>query len=464
MSDHRPLFPIPFKQSLFATLHRSACCALFLILSVAGRAQQSEEIGDALLHDWVQPEYPAAAIKEKLEGRVVVEFVVEADGHVTRAEVKETSDERFNQAALAAVQQWRFDRPPQNGPAEASAMSVPVVFSLAQLQQKQKPSFPPVSEMPVELKLVPAYATNAPDPEYPDELAEQKLPGQVVIDFEVGLEGKAQNVKVLWASHAAFVSSALRAIEKSEFAPAHQGPLAKISRIRYPVEFQSLGATPPEILEANQLSILNSESPENLPVPQVLTPPVYPFAALQADTAGNATVEFTLGENGRPTGLTVVSATAPEFGEAFKAAIETWSFKPAFNGTDKVSLRLRAFHTFVAPSEGVESQLLAALKPGGPGLGGAAGLDQKLKPLWRGFPAYPQELSEENVAGEAVVEFVVDRRGRVSLPKIVSASRPEFGWAAATAVSQWVFVPPTSKGEPTDIKVRLPVSFPPPKK
>jgi TonB family protein len=440
-----------------------------LILSIAALARQpttfrSEEIGDVLLHDWVQPEYPAAAIKEKLEGRVVVEFVVEADGHVTRAGVKETTDERFNQAALTAVQQWHFDRHPQNGPPEACAMSVPVVFNLAQLQQKQKPSFPPVSQTPMELKVVPARGKDAPDPDYPDELLNQKLPGEVLIEFNVGVDGRAHDSKVLWTSHAAFVESALHTLEQSTIEPAHQGSLLKVSRMRYPVEFASIGASPVDVLQANRLSPAGSEVLEMLPGRVVLTPPAYLFDRLQADETGSAVVEFEIAENGRTRNPDVVSASAPEFGAALKAAVETWGFKPPARSETQTALRVRVTRDFAPSHDGVKSELLTALKPGGPGIGGAAGLDQKLKPLWRGFPAYPQELLAENLTGEAVVEFVVDRRGRVSLPMIVSASRPEFGWAAVTAVNQWVFVPPTSKGEPTDVKVRLPVFFPPPKK
>jgi hypothetical protein len=45
------------------------------------------------------------------------------------------------------------------------------------------------------------------------------------------------------------------------------------------------------------------------------------------------------------------------------------------------------------------------------------------------------------------------------LPRIVSASAPEFGWAAATSVSQWLFKAPRRKGKPVDVKVAMPVSF-----
>ncbi len=57
------------------------------------------------------------------------------------------------------------------------------------------------------------------------------------------------------------------------------------------------------------------------------------------------------------------------------------------------------------------------------------------------------------------LEVIVDRDGRVRLPHIRSATRPEFGWAAATAVSQWLFETPLKDGKPVDVRVVIPVKF-----
>jgi hypothetical protein len=45
------------------------------------------------------------------------------------------------------------------------------------------------------------------------------------------------------------------------------------------------------------------------------------------------------------------------------------------------------------------------------------------------------------------------------LPRIVTATQPEFGWSAATAITQWVFKAPHRGGEPVDVKVRIPFRF-----
>ena len=446
--------------------------ALFLVffLGLACLATKAQtpaplqaDYGDAGLRDWVQPEYPEAAKKAKLEGRVIVQFVVGPDGKVTQAEVRDSTNETFNEAALAAVRRWTFSPALEETKPVASGMEAPVVFHLAQLRQKAMPIAPPDGQMPQALKLTPAKFKNAPDPEYPPELEEQKLPGEVQIEFTVDVDGKPRAPRVLWASHAAFVASALRALANTQFEPARQGLLAKPMKMQYPVEFESAGARTPEILEANHITRVAETSPEALPTPYALVEPVYPREHLLAGERGAATVEFALTAKGRTTDVMLMTATAPEYGAALLAAVEAWGFKAGGGDGTFGSSRYRVVFEFAPPSDGTVARLAEALQPGGAGVAGPAGLDQKLKPVWRGFPAYPAALLKEQLRGTAEIEFIIDREGRVRLPRIKSATREEFGWAAATAISQWVFEPPTRKGEPADVTVSIPVNFTPPK-
>jgi len=427
-------------------------------------AEVMPDIGPAILRDWIQPEYPAEARKAKAEGTVTVRFVVETDGTVSRENVGKSSDDRFNEAALAAVRRWKFKPATEDGATIASAMQVKVVFALAQLNQKSVPIYPPQAQQPVAFKVTPAKEKGSIDPDYPAELEETKLPGEVHMEFIVNEEGKVEQPRVLWATHPAFVETSLRAIRRAEFAPAHQGPLPRRSVKRYPVGFESFGAKPADILAANHLTIVSQEPPVILPRPLMLIQPVYPPARYQARETGSVTAEFVLDEKGRPTHIGVVAADQPEFGAAMVAAIEAWVFKPAQGDNGPVPVRLRVTHDFAVLSDQPEYRLAELLKPDGPGISGPAGLDQKVTPLWRGFPAYPQAYKDQPRDGQAQIEFIIDRNGRSRLPRILSSTDEAFGWAAVTAISQWVFERPTRGGAPTDIKVRIPVGFTPPPK
>jgi len=436
--------------------------ALFAQQAAVPPAPLLADFGDAGLRDWVQPVYPEAAKKQKKEGRVKVEFVVGLDGQVADATVQTSTNEIFNEAALTAVQRWRFYPALEEGLAVASGMEVTVVFRLAQLQQKRVPLIPDQEFRPQALKNTPAKFIMAPDPDYPEELAENRIPGEVLIEFTVDAAGIAGPPKVVWASHAAFVEMALRALEKSKIQPARQGPLRKATAMRYPVQFMSLGIKRAEILAANRMTLVGETKPDVEPTPFVLVEPVYPRERLLAGDEGTASAEFTVEPKGMVTEVKLMAASAPEYGAALLGAVQAWGFKPATTDGASVPVRLRVEYGFIPPISGASARLREALQPGGPGVGGAAGLDEKLKPLWRGFPVYPAELREEQVKGSALIEFIIDREGRVRLPRVKSATREEFGWAAATAISQWVFARPTRQGEPVDVTVAIPFDFNPP--
>ena len=68
----------------------------------------------------------------------------------------------------------------------------------------------------------------------------------------------------------------------------------------------------------------------------------------------------------------------------------------------------------------------------------------------------------QNQTGTAKIEFVVDRSGLAQLPRILEASDPAFGWAAATWVGAMRFNQLTRAGQPTDLRVVVPIKFTPP--
>lgn len=445
---------------------------LALALAVAAGADQANPAGPteglqgaAALRDWVQPAYPEAARREKLAGQVLVDFVVSEQGVVTEAAVRESTAGMFEEPALDAVRRWTFSPALDEGRPVAMGMTVKIEFAPAQLKQKRAPIAPERNDLfPVPGRKVPPRPVRAPDPDYPEELEEKRLPGQVDLELAVDAGGRVASAQVRWASHPAFVETALRAAEATEFEPGRQGLLKRPATMRYPVEFRSFGAKRADILAANGLRLAEGEEvPDVLPEPFALAPVVYPQAALLAGRGGEAEVEFRLGEDGSPSELKLIAASEPEFGAALLAAVDGWALQPARRGAEqaRVPVRLRVRHVFAPPTGGNEARLAALVAADPAAVSGARGLDGGLKPLWRGFPVYPSALRAEAATGEAVVEFIVDRGGRVRLPRIVSATRPEFGWAAATAVQQWVFERPRRDGQAVDVRVSVPVNFAP---
>jgi protein TonB len=80
----------------------------------------------------VQAKYPFEAKTQRIEGRVVVNFLVTKEGTVKEASVFQSSPEGvFDQAALEAVKQWKFDPGKIGGEPVETRVRTPFVFKLS---------------------------------------------------------------------------------------------------------------------------------------------------------------------------------------------------------------------------------------------------------------------------------------------------------------------------------------------
>lgn len=78
----------------------------------------------------VDPEYPPIAISAMIEGIVIIEATVDEKGGVTDTKVLR-SHSVLDQAAVRAVEQWRYEPLRLNGIAQPFVLTVTVSFSLA---------------------------------------------------------------------------------------------------------------------------------------------------------------------------------------------------------------------------------------------------------------------------------------------------------------------------------------------
>ncbi len=76
-----------------------------------------------------KPEYPYYLRRAGLSGRVKVEFIVNTEGRVEAAYAVETSHPAFRQAAIDAVERWRFEPGTVEGKPVNVRLDVPMIFS-----------------------------------------------------------------------------------------------------------------------------------------------------------------------------------------------------------------------------------------------------------------------------------------------------------------------------------------------
>ncbi len=126
-------------------------CLLFAL--PAGGQTPPPALTPPVLAEGVEADYPAQAIAERREAKVVLRLDIDASGKVTEAEVVEPADYGFDQAAAAAALRFRFTPATRNGTPVGARILYTYVFALAP-REPARPS-PPAE---------PVAADAAPDP------------------------------------------------------------------------------------------------------------------------------------------------------------------------------------------------------------------------------------------------------------------------------------------------------------
>lgn len=88
-----------------------------------------------------------------------------------------------------------------------------------------------------------------------------------------------------------------------------------------------------------------------------------------------------------------------------------------------------------------------------------ADLDRHPIPLLQRPPVFPYDLRKTVNYAEVIVEFIVDKKGRVPWAVAKSSTHSGFEDAAVLGVSRWQFQPGTKAGSPVNTRMRVPVRF-----
>lgn len=442
----------------------------FVLTAGSAPAQTVDELTSesiAFMKTWVPAVAPEGVLKKGQNAEVYVRFIVDEKGVVQTVRIIDSPDARLDDAAIKSVKAWTFSPAMKNG--QPVACSLDLIVEISATPKKPEKGRLNLPRMPQMTKTTPAQPKSTPPGDYPAVLSERKLAGIVNFSCRIDVDGRVKAPKILGVSHADFVLPALAALAKWEFTPAKQGDLAVATELVGEVSFDAIAGNRAEVLAANGITSPDGSAPAAWPQPVIVADAVWPHDLLMRGEGGEAVVEFSVGITGMVSGLKVRSATQPAFGQAVLAALETWQFRPALSKGQAIAVTLIKRVEFVPvaqtgaadASKDPDVELVRAARAGS--IGAAKGLDEKLTPIFRVPPVYPATLKAAGgPKGEAVIEFVIARDGRARLPRIVSASHEEFGWAAATAVAQWIFKAPLREGQAVDVKVSIPVSFTPP--
>ncbi|MBI2678093.1 MAG: energy transducer TonB [Candidatus Koribacter versatilis] len=102
--------------------------------STVKRITISESAARARVRTKVDPQYPAEALERAVEGDVMIDIVVGADGNVAEATVL-SGHPLLNDAALDAIKQWTFEPMTVDGAPAETQTKIRVRFSLSTARQ-----------------------------------------------------------------------------------------------------------------------------------------------------------------------------------------------------------------------------------------------------------------------------------------------------------------------------------------
>lgn len=99
--------------------------------ATATKAAESEPVFNAAYLNNPAPEYPASAKRRGIQGKVLVNVLVKADGTAAAVEISRSSgSSNLDSAALDAVKQWKFIPARRAGAAVQASVIVPVEFKI----------------------------------------------------------------------------------------------------------------------------------------------------------------------------------------------------------------------------------------------------------------------------------------------------------------------------------------------
>ena len=182
----------------------------------------------------VEPEYPAEALLGRLEGGVVVDVAVEFDASVTSLQVSTPLGLGLDEAALAAIRQWKFTPGTLRGNPIAMTTKVTVQFRL--------PSRIPgwrVTKMQCARTLLraDAFPPGKLSPEMEEEAkldaAVSRLP-TATLSLEINQQGIPENIQPAAASLPMWGEDAAATVSQWRFSPSQTASACTVDLSRVP--------------------------------------------------------------------------------------------------------------------------------------------------------------------------------------------------------------------------------------
>jgi TonB family protein len=163
----------------------------------------------------VDASYPAEARRQRIQGVVIIEAVIDRDGRVDSPRVLRSVDPLLDAAALEAVRFWRYQPATRDGKPVRVFLTVTTSFNLPS-------SAPGAADAPLRVggDVKPPVLVFKVDPEYPAEARRQRIRGLVVIEAVIDSDGRVHSTRLLQSANPLLDEAALEAVRLWRYQPA----------------------------------------------------------------------------------------------------------------------------------------------------------------------------------------------------------------------------------------------------
>ena len=297
------------------------------------------------------PAYPEKARKEKIEGKVTLQVVVNVDGSVSDVSVLE-GPEVFHQAAIDAISQSRFRPAEHNGKVVPVWVLMPIEFSLGSTDTDLQLTSPvPIDADGNEVEIPRFFEVEAP----PELLKSVKsvYPPRVTVRLElkVNVDGSVGDMKVLKGPEE-FHQAAIDAISQYRFKPGTLNGKVVPVRMTQSIIFRlpKQQTPPPASGDADSSKVLEFFMVEVKPRVLHFVKPVHPEEALRDSLEGKVFLKFIVNVDGSVSDVSVLRGEAI-FHRAAIDAVSQFRYKPAEHNGKVVPVWLTQPVSFRLPKE-----------------------------------------------------------------------------------------------------------------
>jgi TonB family protein len=384
-----------------------------------------------------------------VQGTVVVEVKLDANGNVADARVVSGPDELRN-AALQSVLQWHLTKN-----LAGSSRQVSISFSLpdATPSQPSAAAAGPGATYHVGAGVTAPVLLYKKEPEYTEEARKARYQGTVLLYVEIDPSGKATNIRVQRSLGLGLDEKAIEAVRQWKFKPGTKdgNPVTVTANIG--VNFRTLDSPPAEVLNGIIGSVpaggqaVTSQSP--LVGRTVKGINVYGLSdQARADLLSQLPMHE--GDTLSLESFQNVARVVQVFDEHLKVGF-------AQVGRSEVTLAIApaaGVHpvtgTAPAPSASADATPPVRIRVGG-------GVMQA-KLVSQPIPTYPPEAKEARIQGVVKLNATIAKDGTIQHLEVISG-HPLLIPAALDAVRQWVYEPTLLNGQPVEVVTEIDVNF-----